>query len=311
MTARRITTISGTAVLVLGLLATGARADDLTVVLDRMQQATYSANRLVVSTWGEDTEVSSEFVEHASGMEMVRVDSTWSIVGNGRSVVVSDEPQGVAFMTHAKPIKTDRYTIGAVTPVSHMQREGQIVEVMEGDIIRANILVDVRTGAPLISEILTDSGTVFRRSSLQNFKAYRTYVAPGDPTEIEYVVILPLESELLPTSIAGYQLVDIFPAPGGAEQGFYGDGLFTFSLFALSRETDVTGFEGATTLVTGEGSYELASTPSDVHIHWRAGGTHYVIVGDLPPDHAIKVLAELPAPSAPSVFDRIWQTLFG
>lgn len=309
--ARRIATIGGTAALTVGLFAGTASAGGLTDLLDRAQQSTYTANRLVVSMWGGDTEVSSEFVEHSSGMEMVRVDSTWSIVGNGRSVVVNDESQGVAFMTHAEPIETDRYTVGAVTEVDHMRRDCQNVEVMEGDIVRANILVDLRTGAPLITEVLTDTGKVFRRSSLQNFKAYRTYAAPMDPTGIGYEVVMPLESDLLPTSIAGYQLVDIFPAPGGSEQGFYGDGLFTFSLFTLSRATDVTGFEDATTLVADSGRYELASTPSDVRIHWRAGETHYVIVGDLPPDHATEVLAELPTPSTRSLFTRLWEKLFG
>jgi len=309
--ARRFATIATTAMATVGLFATTASADDLTDLLNRAQQSTYTANRLVVSMWEGDTQVSSEFVEHSSGMEMVRVDSVWSIVGNGRSVVVSDEPQGVAFMSHSEPIATDRYTIGTVTDVTHMRRDGQIVEVMEGDIVRAKILVDERTGAPLITETMTDTGKVFRRSSLQNFKAYRTYVAQMDPNGIEYEVVMPLESNLLPTSVAGYQLVEIFPAPGGSEQGFYGDGLFTFSLFALSRTTEVSDFEDASALVTSTGTYELASTASDVRIHWRAGETHYVIVGDLPPDHATEVLAELPAPSSPSIFTRLWEKLFG
>ncbi|KAA3636931.1 MAG: hypothetical protein DWP92_08760 [Armatimonadetes bacterium] len=309
--ARSIGIVGGTALLTIGLFATTATAGEVTELLDRAQQSTYTANRLVVSMWDGDTKVSSEFVEHSSGMEMVRVDSTWSIVGNGRAVVVSDEPQGVAFMTHSAPIETDRYTVGSVTDVTHMRRDCEAVEVMEGDIVRANILVDKRSGAPLITETMTDTGKVFRRSSLQNFKAYRTYAGPMSQDGIEYEVVMPLESDLLPTSVAGYQLVDIFPAPGGAEQGFYGDGLFTFSLFALSRATDVSGFEDATTLVTNTGTYELASTPSDVRIHWTAGGTSYVIVGDLPPDHATDVLAELPAPSAPSVFTRLWEKLFG
>ncbi len=311
MVARRIATVGSTAVLAVGLFASTAAAGDLTEYLERAQQSTYTANRLVVSMWDGDTNVSSEFVEHSSGMEMVRVDSMWSIVGNGRSVVVGDEPQGVAFVSHSEPIETGRYTVGSVTDVTHMRRNCQIIEVMEGDIVRANIVIDERTGAPLISETLTDTGKVFRRSSLQNFKAYRTYAAPMDSNGIEYEVVMPLESDLLPTSIAGYQLVDIFPAPGGSEQGFYSDGLFTFSLFALSRETDVSGFENARALVTSTGRYELASAPADVRIHWLAGETHYVIVGDLPPDHATDVLAELPAPSSRSMFTRLWEKLFG
>ena len=49
---KRLATVGGTAALAIGLLATAASADELTDYLDRAQESTYTANRLVVSVWG-------------------------------------------------------------------------------------------------------------------------------------------------------------------------------------------------------------------------------------------------------------------
>jgi hypothetical protein len=308
---RRAALVGGSALLTVGLLAGTASADELGDYLDRAKESTYTANRLIVSVWGDETRISSAFVEHANGTEMVRVDSTWSIVGNGRSVLVNEEPQGVAFVTHTDAIDTGRYTIGSVTAVRHMRRDCQAVEVMEGDLVRAKILFDDHTGAPLITETFTSTGRVYRRSSLQAFKAYRTYTAPRSVDDVEYEIVMPQESEHLPKELAGYTLVDIFPAPGGAEQGFYTDGLFSFSLFALAETPSVTGFENPRPFLTSSGSYDLVATADDVRIHWSDTEHQYVIVGDLPPDHAADVLAELPAPDVRSMFSRWWNRIFG
>jgi hypothetical protein len=158
---------------------------------------------------------------------------------------------------------------------------------------------------------LTDTGRVFRRSSLQDFKAYRTYTAPRSVDDAEYEIVMPQESELLPDEVAGYKLVDIFPAPGDAEHGFYSDGLFTFSLFALDGAAEVTGFDDPGTFVTGSGAYDVEATAHDVRLHWTDGSQRYVMVGDLPPDHAAEVLAELPEPDVRSMFSRWWARLFG
>lgn len=308
---RRIATIGSTAAVAVTMIASGASADELTDYLERANQSTYTANRLVVSVWGGQTQISSSFVEHSRGMEMVEVDSTWTVVGNGTAMTMDDAPHGVAFMAISEPISTGRYAVSDVTPVTHMGRTCELVHVTEGDTLRAKFLVDVRTGAPLISESFTDEGKIFRRSSLQNFLAYRTYAGPSGATGTEYDIVMPAASDLLPDSLAGYRLVDVSEAPSDSEQGFYSDGLFSFSLFVLGDVASVTGFDSPSPLVTDSGVYDLVSTPQDVSIHWTDLTNHFVIVGDLPPDHAVEVLSELPAPNARSVFAQWWHGLFG
>ena len=310
-TLSRLVTVASVAAVTVTLIASGASADELTDYLERAHQSTYSANRLVVSVWGGQTQISSSFVEHSQGMEVIQVDSTWSMIGNGTAMTMDDTPSGVAFVSRSEPITTGRYVVSDVTQVTHMGRTCELVRVMEGDAVRARMLVDVRTGAPLITESFTDEGKVFRRSSLQNFLAYRTYSGPSSTGGAEYDIVMPGASDGLPEAIYGYRLVDVSEAPGDSEQGFYSDGLFSFSLFVLGDVSSVTGFETPIPLITETGVYDLVSTAYDVSVHWTDLTNHFVIVGDLPPDHAVEVLAELPAPNARSAFAQWWHGLFG
>jgi negative regulator of sigma E activity len=103
----------------------------------------------------------------------------------------------------------------------------------------------------------------------------------------------------------------VFPGPGSSEQGFYSDGLFTFSLFTMSRSTQVTGLDDPMAFVTDDGVYDMVPTAQDVRIYWSDTESNFVLVGDLPPDHAQAVLSELPLPDNGTMFQRWWQRLFG
>ncbi len=307
----RIAAVAGTAAVLVGLIPGLALADDVSDVLERANGATYSANRLVVSVWGGQTEVVTSFVEHADGSEIVRINQVWSVVGNGRAATMGEAPAGVAFVSRSAPIPTDRYSIGSAVPAEHMRRDCTVITIMEGDIKRANLVIDNKTGAPLITEMFTDDGTVFRRTSLQDFKAYRTYSWPTDNGKATYEIVMPVQTDLLPAEVAGYRLVEVFPAPSNAAQGFYSDGLFTFSLFVFDKGTPVTGFEEPSTFATGARAYHMVPTADDVRLTWTGSDNAYVLVGDLPPDHAADVLSELPQPDVRSAFARWWANLFG
>ena len=144
--------VAGTTIAVaMAIGAPGALAADLSDLLEDAQRSTYTATRLTVSVWGDQTQLKRERVEHANGAEMVRADETWSMVGNGRTIRMGDSPAGIAFVTEFDPITTDRYTIGDVTEITHMRRSCSLVQIMEGSTVRAHMIVDNRTGAPLIT----------------------------------------------------------------------------------------------------------------------------------------------------------------
>ena len=264
-----------------------------------------------MSVWGDETQAVRERVEHADGAEMILVDETWSMVGNGRRVEMGDSPTGLAFMTERTPVSTGRYQVRTSTRVAHMKRDCTLVEIVEGDHVRAHMVIDDRTGAPLITYVYDGSGRTFRRTSLSDFKPHRTYEWPQDRSEVPLEIVMGSDSDALPSDVAGYRLIDAFPGPAGSDQGFYSDGLFSYSLFALPAGTTVEGFEEPSTYVTDAGVYDMVPTAKDVRVQWTTGDHQMVLVGDLPPDHLSQVLAELPAPDNRSMLARWWHRLFG
>jgi len=309
--ARRLIIVAASALLLVSFSVGSAVAAELEDVLDSARASTYTASRLVVSVWGGQTQVSREFVEHADGMEMVRREASWSMVGNGKSATMGDEPAGVAFLTHQEGIATSRYTVNEISKATHLSRPCRIVEVMEDGVLRATLVVDDRSGALLIQELFNGNGGLYRRTTLSDFRAYRMYEAPMDGADVPMEVIMPEESEVLLDEAAGYQLVDAFGAPGASEQGYYSDGLFGFSLFVLPGHTVVSGFEEPMALVSDSGVYDMVPTANAVRLHWTDGSNQFVLVGDLPPDHLREVLAELPIPDAGGVWAKWWQRIFG
>ncbi len=304
--------IAGTTIAVaMAVGAPGALAADLSDLLEDAQRSTYTATRLTVSVWGDQTQLKRERVEHANGAEMVRIDETWSMVGNGRTIRMGDSPAGIAFMTEFDPITTDRYTIGEVTEITHMRRTCSLVQILEGSTVRAHMIVDNRTGAPLITYFNDDNGRTYRTVSLSEFSPHRTYEWPESGSDVAVEIIMHDDPAVVPEEVAGYRLVEVFPVPGGSEQGFYSDGLFSFSLFALDATTVVQGFEDPMTYVADGSIYDMVPSAEDIRIHWTDADNHYVLVGDLPPDHLHSVLGNLPEPDSDGMFKRFWQRIFG
>lgn len=311
MLARRTAVLGTSVIVVMTLFAPAASAGELDTILETAREATYNASRLTVSVWGNQTQVSDQWVEHWSGGEIVRTNSVWSVYRNGRAVTMGDTPAGFVFVTQRTMPGSERYRIGAVEDVTHLGRPCKRIEIMEGDLLRATFLVDRRSGAVLHSQIFTDEGKIFRTTALDDFKPYRVYAEPADPSSIPVEVVMRRDSDVLPSEIAGYQLVDSFTGPRGSEQGFYSDGLFSFSLFAISKGTTIVGFEEPMAFVTNNGVYDMVPTAQDVRLRWSDADRNFVLVGDLPPDHARDVLAELPPPEVRGMFARWWSRLFG
>jgi len=303
--------VAGSLVVAMTLSTPGALAADVDEVLEAAREATFNASRLTISVWGGRTQVSDQWVEHWSGGEIVKTNSSWSAYGNGRAMTMGDTGKGFAFLSNRPVAVSERYSIGDVSDIAHLGRECLRVEINEGDNRRAVLIIDKLTGAILRSDIYTDSGKIYRSTSLSDFKPYRVYAQPPDAGSIPLEVVMHADSYGLPEDIAGYTLVDVFPGPGTSEQGFYSDGLFSFSLFTMSRQTKITGLDDPMAFVTSFGVYDMVPTAQDVRLNWSDTESNFVLVGDLPPDHARNVLAELPLPDTGSMFTRWWRRLFG
>lgn len=295
----------------IGGTAGASTAGELDDVLDDARDSTYTAARLVVSIWGGQTQVARQMVEHSKGMDIVVTDSGWSMSGYGRAVSMGDDPYGIAFPSHRPEVSASRYTVVERGAVRHMSRSARMVDIMEGDVLRASLVIDDRSGALLIQDLYASDGSMYRRTTLSEFRAHRTYQSSMDPSEVRAEIVMPEAAYLLPESVAGYELAGSYPAPGGSEQGYYTDGLFRFSLFILSANTYVTGFEEPMVFVTESGGYEMVPTAQAVRLSWSDGRNNFVLVGDLPPDHLSNVLENLPGPSTPNIISRWLSRFFG
>ena len=307
----RSVVVGTTFAVALAVLAPTASAGELEDVMTSARDATYNATRVTKSVWGNQIEVTDQLVEHWSGGELVRTNSSWTVAGNGRLVTMGEVPSGLVFLTAQTTPEIERYEVGEVTDVMHMRRDAQRIEIMEGDLKRATLIVDNRSGAVLLSETFNDQGRVFRTVSLSDFKPYRMYPEPEDMSSVPMQVIMHTESDVLPDEVSGYKIVDVFPGPGGLEQGYYSDGLFGFSLFAISKRTAIEGFNDSVALVTEDGLYEMIPTAQDVRIRWADRDRNFVLVGDIPPDHLEDILGVLPAPERGSMLSIWWHKIFG
>lgn len=214
---------------------------------------------------------------------------------------------------------SDRYTLSARQPTSRLGRPATAYTVMEDGRPRVRLVVDDASSVPLLTEVLDGEGRVFRVAVMVEFEAGDAVarVAAARPmgelsgmegTETMLPVAPPAT---LPGEVAGYRMADTYLVPGGTIQAFYTDGLFSFSVFEARRGSTPEAFRSAPNWEAGGERYRRIVTPALAWIQWHAPDHSYALVGDLPPDHLVAVLAGLPEPGNRSWFVQLWRRLFG
>ena len=287
-----------------------ALAGDLDDYLEKAADADYAGRRIVVTTWVGRTEAAVMQVEHGEGVMMIAGESSDVVIGRGR--VAMDGTNGVALSGWSSPVAAARYTTGEVDDVSRLGRPARSVTVYEGDTLRARIVFDLATWAPLATEIYDDDGNLFRFAAFTEFDAapHRVYSALHEHEGDAYDVVARASSSSVPATAGGYTLLDTYMGADGVTQGFYGDGLFSFSVFVMPSGVSRPDLDGAAAVDLGGERYLVTVEPNDVWVTWRHGNVSYVLVGDLPPDHLELVLGSLPEPKALNLLQRVL-SLFG
>ena len=281
---------------------------DLEDYLLEANQADYGGTQLVVAVYEGETKAGVVDVAHAGEMLVL---SENTLVGDGK---VKAKEAGSVVMSDWNILgASERYTTLDPVDMRHLGRDGKSVAIVEGSTLRAQIVFDKATGAPLATQVYNLDGTVFRQSWMFQFDprpprgVYENTADDGG----EYTVMLPASTEGQATEIGGYRLGDRYAGPDNVYHSFYSDGLFSFSLFELEGRPPLAQFEDAMSVVYSGSRYDVLVTPAQLWVRWTTPGTTYVIVGDLPPDHLEDVLAELPRPRKRNLFSRFWNGLFG
>lgn len=306
MSSRRLVTAFLVGV-VTAALVSPAYADDADTS-DRSE--IYSGVRVVVSIWDDVASAGVYDIEHIGDMEYVSVDGSWSVLGEGSA---TSGGGGMALAGWSTIDLSSRYEVRSSIGKSMLGRTTRLIEVLEGDLVRSVFRFDVRTGAPLSTKIFDGDAELFRSSTMvsfgrSNLRLYQELLETGTQ---DIMMSVALDTDVLPEAVAGYEVADVYQINAGGQQAFYTDGLFSFSVFTLAKNTTVSEFADADEVTIGSSRYRRFVSPTVVWVTWTTGDVTYVLVGDVPPDHLELVLSELPRPSRGNFLSRWWGRMFG
>ena len=219
MIVRRALTVGGL-VAVFAIAATGpALADDLAGYLDDASDAVYSGSRVVATTWDGIESIGIVEVQHLGGMATVDSGSSNVMVGEGRLRLAGQNKAALSFVGVTQFDLDARYIVSTGEATEHLGRSARILEVTEDGFLRMKVVVDNSTSAPVATEVYAGDGSIFRYSTMIQFSvSVDPNIAMTD--EHPYEMMLPVEEAGLPVDAAGYQLVDVYAGPQGANQAF-------------------------------------------------------------------------------------------
>ncbi len=293
--------------------STALADEELKDYLESAATAEFHADGIVMSTWGSDSAAATYEVTRTGGMSMVKgPDGDLMLVDGLMAIHRGESWYAVEVGGSTEWVLADRYTLGEATTTTRLGRPARAFSVLEDGRARLRFIVDDESGVPLLIELLDGDGNVFRLATLIDFTSGPS-AEPDHPSSYgSHEMLMPTSATgTLPATLAGYRRADTYDAGAGVLQGYYSDGLFSFSVFESKRGRVPDAFAGAATFQAGGSSYLRLLTPSHVWVQWSSPDRSYVLVGDLPPDHLAAVLGELPRPGSPNLFVRLWRRLFG
>jgi hypothetical protein len=287
-----------------------ALADDFSDLLHAAAEADYAGRQIVVTFFDGQTALEIVDIEHAGSMMMVSTEGNDSMIGAGR--LSAGDRGGLTVSSWTSMQMSDRYEVGAQNATKRLGREASSVEILEDGQRRMRVVFDDTTGAPLVTEVYDREGKLFRLTSMLEVDEVprRIYSSPGHLSD-EFEVLVPTTRHSMPAGAAGYRLADVYAGPDDSLQGFYSDGLFSFSVFAVDGAAESDRFADSSVVEVQGLKYRRLVSPGEIWVTWKSAGTTYVLVGDLPPDHLDAVLGELPKPGRRNLFSRLWSGLFG
>ncbi len=300
-------------VTVLLLLPAGtAGATDLTELLDESGEASYTAEQVIsCATPDGDREAVIDLSQSRGEMhigasadpdvEVASGDGGWTLVRGG-SVVSSVNVQATTSAAGT------RYTVDDGSPTEYLGRDAVMYQMSDGETLRAELVLDTEIGALLRVATFTEDGAVYCEKRFISFEPGAPEPQPEDATIDAGAASESVAQSDLPETRGGFERLDVYGDEAGFVFGYYSDGFFSFAVF----ETPAPVMLGEGTVVTfANRPYARTFSPGQVTYAWETTGGGMALVGDLPPDMHESVLTELPAPTDPGLFRRVWRSLFG
>ena len=287
--------------------ASAASAAELDDILERSQEASYSAEQVISCATPDGVRDAVVFLEqtgaglHVTGEVEVSAGYGGFEVVKGGAVLSSASVKGAA--TGAEP--TYRVDEGVAHPF--LNRKAGLYELYAGDVLRAEMIVDGATGALLSVTTYNEDGTVYCERKFIEFD-------PGGGEDLT-ATTQPEEGlepgapvTAFPENLGDFRRLDIYEDGEGLTFAYYSDGFFSFAVF---QTPSIVVLDDPGALTIEENVYARSFSPGQVTYSWGTTAGGMALVGDLPPDMHPEVLAGLAAPSEAGLLQRIWRNLFG
>ncbi len=291
-------------------VALGAELDEL---LEESRSASYSAEQLISCATPDG--VRDALIELQQRAGEVRyfgksksTTEVWSgyggwVVQSDGSVIDSANVDGEEVL----PAEEPRYQVEEAGQALYLGRRADTYVLRDGELARAELIVDRATGVIMSVVTFDDEGGVYCE---RTFVSYNPNVPewPVVESDPDSEALVASSESTLPEELAGFTRLDVYVDDDGLDFGYYSDGFFSFAVFESDVEIVLDG--GVVYRVDG-GSYAREFTPGQVTYTWPISNGGMALIGDLPPDMHDAVLAELPQPYDPGFFKRLWRSLFG
>ena len=289
-----------------------ALAQDLEEWLERAAGAEYSGRQFTLCDTPDGHRVEIVEVVQSEGLLEVRASF-------GSAVVTPDgiyqrSSDGAVSVSSAEAVTgwqlAEHYRVEFGAMGEGLRRPVDVLQVMDGDLLRMELSFDRQTGAVLEAEVFNADSSRYCTSSFIVFEPGSNDIDP--PAMIVQVIESTLvDDDRLPLRLGGFTRKDSYQGPSGSVTGFYSDGLFSFTLVVADRRITVQGLDTTLAARIGGAIYDRAFTPGQSFHSWGTRDGGYVMLGDLPLDLQEQVLSELPKPGKPGFLTRVWRKFFG
>jgi hypothetical protein len=305
---RRLISLVAVLVVVPGTAALAAELDEL---LERGQEASYSAEQIISCTTPDGVRDALVRIEQVGGelqLTSSLSDDVEVTAGAGGWTITSDDGLlAQATVNGGEAADDELYVVEEEGAVEYLGRVAMAYLLIRDGEPRAELTIDDETGVVVRAVTLTIDDDVYCE---RRFVSLDTKPPVIDKKSVDGGDDPPtlVETSSLPERVSGFELLDQYEDESGVRFAYYSDGFFSFALFETPMAVAVPE---ATPVDLESGDYLRVFTAGQVTYVWETRDSGMALVGDLPPDLHEAVLAEMPRPEDPGLFRRWWRALFG
>jgi hypothetical protein len=293
------------------LPATSAFAADLDELLERGQEASYSAEQIISCTTPDGVRDALVRIEQVGGelqlTSSVSGDVEVTAGAGGWTLTRDDGLVAQANVDGGDSAAEQLYVVEEEGAVEYLGRVAMAYLLIRDGEPRAELIVDDETGVVVEAVTLTVDDEVYCE---RRFVSLDTEPPVLDKKSVDRREEPPtlVETSSLPESVSGFELLDQYEDESGVRFAYYSDGFFSFAIFETPT---VVALPESRPVAFDSGDYLRVFTAGQVTYVWETRDSGMALVGDLPPDLHGAVLAEMPPPEDPGLFRRWWRALFG